>query len=687
MKNILLFVFLSLAINLFAEDGSRLWLRYEPLPENIAMNYSNKILYISSVNSETGKIIEKEFKEAFLAMTGKNLNLSKMYRGKNSICFEINKKLIEKYIIQTKSVKNGNYISIESADNSGLLYGMFHLLRLMQTHEDISNLNIRETPSYERRILNHWDNIDGSIERGYAGTSLWDWNDLPGTISPRYTEYARANASIGINGSVLNNVNANPKFISKEYLLKVAEIANVFRTWGIQVYLSVNFSSPAELGGLPTSDPLDPAVRQWWKEKAKEIYSIIPDFGGFLVKANSEGLPGPQDFGRTHADGANMLAEALEPYNGIVMWRAFVYNAASPDRAKQAYEEFMPLDGQFHKNVIIQVKNGPIDFQPREPFNPLFGAMQKTPLMVEFQITQEYLGFSKQLAYLAPLYKECLQSDTYAKGKGSTVAQCTDGTLFPQAITAIAGVANTGNDANWTGHHFAQSNWYCFGRLAWNPELTSEQIAGEWIKMTFTNEPAFVEPVKQMMSDSREAVVNYMMPLGLAHLFAWEHHYGPQPWLDIPGARPDWMPSYYHKADGEGLGFNRTTTGSNAVSQYFPPLCEIYNDVKTCPENLLLWFHHVPWNYRMNDGKTLWDELCCKYQEGVNSARQFQRIWDKAAPFIDKNRFEEVQYKLKVQTRDAVKWKDACLLYFQTFSQQAIPDEVERPIYDLEELK
>ncbi|MDR0680821.1 MAG: alpha-glucuronidase [Dysgonamonadaceae bacterium] len=687
MKNILLFILFSLAINLFAEDGSRLWLRYELLSEQISENYKQIISTVCPITySETTKIITREFLSAFEDMTGKRLNLSKKRTG-NCLVFLIDKKIEKGYSIQTqKDNKSGISILIAAADDINLLYGTFHLLRLMQMQGNISDLNIVEKPAYDRRILNHWDNIDGTIERGYAGRSLWNWEDLPEKSDPRYTEYARANASIGINGTVLNNVNANPKFISREYLIKTAEIANIFRKWGIRVYLSVNFSSPSELGGLPTSDPLNKEVRRWWKEKAKEIYSFIPDFGGFLVKANSEGLPGPQDFGRTHVDGANLLAEALEPYGGIVMWRAFVYDAKSTDRAKQAYDEFMPLDGRFHKNVIIQVKNGPIDFQPREPLHPLFGAMQKTPLMIEFQITQEYLGFSKQLAYLAPLYVECLQSDTYAKGKGSVTAKCTDGTLFPQTITAIAGVANTGNDSNWTGHHFAQANWYCFGRLAWNHELTSEHIADEWLRMTFSNETAFIEPVKRMMAESREAVVNYMMPLGLAHLFAWEHHYGPEPWLNIPDARPDWMPSYYHKADAIGLGFDRTHAGSNAVSQYFPPLSTIYDQIETCPENLLLWFHHVPWNYRMQNGNTLWENLCRKYQDGVEAAREFQKIWDKTAFFIDKERFEHVQSKLKVQTRDAIWWRDACLLYFQTFSRQPIPYEQERPVHTLEEL-
>jgi alpha-glucuronidase len=683
MKYTLLLCLIFLVNALFAEDGSRLWLRYEPLLLYVAQQYTDLIHSIeANPKTETARIAVNEFVTAFQKMTGQTLSISEKKQA-NCLILERNKKLDAAYAIQTRQ----SSIVISSSDDLGFLYGVFHLLRLMQTQEDISHLNIYEKPSYERRILNHWDNMDGTIERGYAGNSLWNWEELPEKRSPRYVEYARANASIGINGTVLNNVNANPKFISHEYLLKIAELANIFRPYGLKVYLSVNFSSPAQLAGLPDSDPLNPEVCRWWKEKVKEIYALIPDFGGFLVKASSEGQPGPQDFGRTHADGANMLAEALEPYHGIVMWRAFVYNPQSKDRTKQAYEEFIPLDGQFRKNVIIQVKNGPVDFQPREPFSPLFGAMQKTPLMVEFQITQEYLGFSKQLVYLAPLFEECLQSDTYAKGKGSTVAKVTDGTLFHQPFTAIAGVANTGNVTNWTEHTFAQSNWFCFGRLAWNHELSPVTIANEWLKMTFSNEPDFVEPVKQMICASREAAVNYMMPIGLAHLFAWHHHYGPEPWLAIPNARPDWMPSYYHKADSIGLGFDRTTTGSNAVSQYFMPLRDIYNNVETCPENLLLWFHHVPWDYRMHSGKTLWEDLCYHYQEGVDSVRQFQKIWDKAGSFVDKKRFEEVQYKLKIQLKDAIVWKDACLLYFQTFSRKPIPYELERPINDLEELK
>jgi alpha-glucuronidase len=510
---------------------------------------------------------------------------------------------------------------------------------------------------------------------------------LPNRISPRYVEYARANASIGINGTVLNNVNATPRVLSKEMLEKVKIVADILRPYHIKVYLSINFSSPASLGALSTSDPLNSDVRQWWKDKADEIYRLIPDFGGFLVKANSEGLPGPQDFGRTHADGANMLADALKPHNGMVMWRAFVYNPDGEDRAKQAYKEFMPLDGMFRDNVIIQIKNGPIDFQPREPFSPLFGAMKKTAVMPELQITQEYLGFSNHLVFLASLWKEFLESDTYCNGEGSTVAETTDGTLFPHPLTAMAGVANVGDEVNWCGHHSAQANWYAFGRLAWNHSLSVDEIADEWIRMTFSGNPGFLNPVKEMMMDSHEAAVNYMMPLGLHHIFAWNHHYGPEPWCDIPGARPDWLPKYYHQADSVGLGFDRTETGSNAVSQYYPPLRDELNDIRSCPEKYLLWFHHVPWNYLMKDGRSLWDDLCYKYDTGVKQVRNFQRIWDQSEKYIDAERFKEVQSRLKIQSRDAVWWKDACLLYFQTFSNRPIPYDIERPIYELDDLK
>ena len=655
-------IFILSSLLSWAEDGSRLWLRYPEIKQK-----EKSIL--SSHSSPTINIALDE--------------LSNHWQGQ-TIELQLNKKL--KHLKDGYSIKSNNQkIIISAASDVGLLYGSYCLLRLQQTGADLTTLDIEELPSYDIRILNHWDNLDGTIERGYSGYSLWKWEELPNTLSPRYKEYARANASIGINGTVLNNVNASPNILKKDYLEKVKALADIFRPYGLKVYLSVNFSSPKVLEGLSDSDPLNPEVQKWWKAKAKEIYSLIPDFGGFLVKANSEGQPGPQDYGRTHADGANMLADVLKPYKGIVMWRAFVYNPSMEDRAKQAYQEFVPLDGQFRDNVIIQIKNGPIDFQPREPFNPLFGALRKTPAMVEFQITQEYLGFSNHLAYLATMFKETLDSDTYSDGKGSTVAKITDGTLRPAKTTAISAVANIGEDTNWCGHHFAQANWYAFGRLAWNHQLSSNQIADEWIRMSFSDNNEFVEPVKNMMLNSRETIVDYMMPLGLHHIFAENHHYGPEPWLSEAG-REDWTSVYYHKADTIGLGFTRTTTGSDAVAHYFPPLNNIYNDISTCPENLLLWFHHVPWNYKMNDGKTMWDALCYKYDSGVQQVREYQKVWDRMEQYIDYRRFEEVQSKLKIQARDAVWWRDACLLYFQTFSKKPIPYELERPIYELDDL-
>lgn len=665
MKKTIILFYLFIAISyVSAEDGSRLWLRFSDTNQM-------KGKATSKINNPTVSIALEELQ---MHWKGQPIELV-LDKGL--------KKIKDGYKI--KKDKQG--IRIMAGQDIGLLYGAYHLLRLQQTNADLTNEEIEEIPSYDIRILNHWDNLDGTVERGYAGHSLWKWNELPDTQSVRYKQYARANASIGINATVLNNVNASPDILEDRYLLKAKTLANIFRPYGIKIYLSVNFSSPTIIGGLKNSDPMNKDVQIWWKEKVKDIYKLIPDFGGFLVKANSEGQPGPQDYGCTHADGANMLADVLRPYNGIVMWRAFVYNPSKEDRAKQAYLEFVPLDGQFRDNVIIQIKNGPIDFQPREPFNPLFGALRKTTEMVEFQITQEYLGFSNHLVYLAPLFKETLDSDTYSDGEGSTVAKITNGELRPAKVSAIAAVANIGEDTNWCGHHFAQSNWYAFGRLAWNTRLSSEQIADEWIRMTFTNEETFVTSIKDMMLSSRETAVNYMMPLGLHHIFAFDHHYGPEPWGDVPGARPDWMPWYYHNASESGLGFDRTSSGSNAIFQYFWPLDMMYNDIETCPENLLLWFHHAPWDHKMKSGKTMWDELCYKYDSGVQDVRKFQRTWDKMEQYIDKQRFDEVQSKLKIQAKDAIWWKDACLLYFQTFSQRPIPYDIERPVHELEDLK
>ena len=628
-----------------AEDGSHLWLR---LPANAHAEIS------APRQSPTLNIAVEELQQAWKGAPVR-------------LVIQKDKQLqAEGFRIRHED----NKITLTSPTETGLLYAAYHLLRMQETGQNVVEAQTTENPAYNLRILNHWDNMDRTVERGYAGQSLWNWEELPNTLSDRYKEYARANASIGINGTVLNNVNASPKILSAEYLQKVKALADIFRPYGLRVYLSVNFASPMALDSLSTADPLDKEVIRWWKNKVKEIYRIIPDFGGFLVKANSEGQPGPCDFGRTHAEGANMLADALKPYKGIVMWRAFVYSPSDADRAKQAYLEFKPLDGQFRNNVIVQVKNGPIDFQPREPYSPLFGAMQHTPLMAEFQVTQEYLGHSNHLAYLAPMWKEFFEF------------------VAPASLKAVAGVANIGTDANWCGHTFAQANWYAFGRLAWQPSLSSGNIADEWLKQTFGSQPSDINAqLKKMMLDSHEAVVNYMMPLGLHHIFAWGHHYGPEPWCSIPGARPDWLPSYYHRADKQGIGFDRSSKGSNAVAQYPETLAKQYDNIDTCPEEYLLWFHHVPWSHRMKSGRSLWDELCHHYDNGVRQVRDFQKIWDAAEKYIDAERFHEVQSKLKIQARDAVWWKDACLLYFQEFSGMPIPYEIERPIHELKDLQ
>ena len=643
-------IFSGLLCSARAEDGSRLWLRYDTT-RNATVTCGKQSATLDIATSE----LRKAWKGLPVTL---RINNSKELRVLGE----------EGYHIRLSD--DGRQVVISSIGEQGLLYGAFHLLRLQESGADLSRLNITERPAYDLRILNHWDNLDRTVERGYAGQSLWNWEELPDIRSDRYAEYARANASIGINGTVLNNVNASPSILTDGYLEKVKVLADIFRPYGLRVYLSVNFASPMVLDSLPTADPLNKEVIRWWKRKAKDIYRLIPDFGGFLVKANSEGQPGPCDFGRTHADGANMLADALKPYKGIVMWRAFVYSPSDADRAKQAYLEFKPLDGQFRENVIIQVKNGPVDFQPREPYSPLFGAMPHTPLMAEFQITQEYLGHSNHLAYLAPMWEEFF------------------GLVPPASLKAIAGVTNIGTDTNWCGHTFAQANWYAFGRLAWNPSLSSEEIAREWLSQTFTPHLSTITyHLSTMMLQSREAVVDYMMPLGLHHIFAWGHHYGPEPWCTVPGARPDWLPSYYHKADRDGIGFDRSSRGSNAVAQYPDILARQYDDLRTCPEQYLLWFHHVPWTHKMNSGRTLWDELCLHYDRGVQQVRLFQKYWDKAEKYIDEQRFKEVQSALKTQVRDAVWWKDACLLYFQQYSGLPIPDEIERPIHELDELK
>ena len=563
---------------------------------------------------------------------------------------------------------------IDAGSPSGLRYGVYALQRAEVLGQAKSGMDVQEKPFYDLRLLNHWDNLDDTVERGYAGLSMWEWTS-PAVPEERIRHYGELCASIGLNGAVLNNVNSNPKMLDAEHIARVAQIAGILREYGIRTYVSIKWDTPIALDGLKSGDPLNPSVRNWWKNKAAEIYKAIPDFGGFLVKANSEGQTGPQDYGRTHADGANMLAEAVAPFGGIVMWRAFVYSPTSPDRANQAYEEFMPLDGKFAPNVIVQIKNGPVDFQPREPFSPLFGSLRNTRMMMEFQITQEYLGFSNHVAYHGTTWEECLQSDTYRDGEGSTVAK---------TVSGIAGVANTGQDPNFCGYVLAQANWYAFGRLAWNPDLSAEEIADEWIKQTFlvpdgmstgAFDAKFVNPLRGLLMDSREAVVNYEMPLGLHHLFGGTH-YGPIPWDRMP-PRIDWQPRYYHQADTAGIGFNRTRTGTDNVDQYNEPLASIYNSLETCPENLLLWFHHVPWEYKLSSGRTIWDEICLHYDQGIKQVEGYQTLWESLKPYVAPAIYEEVATKLDIQKHDAQWWRDACVGYFQTLSREPLPEEVE----------
>ena len=693
---------LLFCINSSAQADYKLWLQYKKIQDSkLASEYKSKINgFFALGNSATIQVTSKELQSGLSSLLDTKIQTQQDINGENTLVFgsksSLNEDIIknlkneldqvnnEGYIIKTFSLNNKNHILITGNTDIGVLYGVFNFLKLLQTNKSIENLNIVDSPKINIRMLNHWDNLNGTVERGYAGSSLWNWQKLPDFIDQRYIDYARANASIGINGTVLNNVNANALILTPQYLEKVEALANTFRPYGIKVYLTARFSAPIEIGGLKTADPYNAEVKNWWKEKAREIYKRIPDFGGFLVKANSEGQPGPQNYGRNHVDGANMLADALAPFGGIVMWRAFVYSEHDVnDRAKQAYSEFVPYDGQFRDNVIVQVKNGAIDFQPREPFHPMFGAMPKTPLMMEFQITQEYLGFSSHLMYLPKLYQEVLESDTFSKGKGSTVAKIIDGSLDNHKLTGIAGVANIGSDINWTGHPFAQANWYGFGRLAWNPHLDSETIADEWLRMTFSNDETFVNPIKEMMLKSREAVVNYMTPLGLHHIMNTGHHYGPGPWVSNL-TRPEWNPVYYHKADKNGIGFDRSKTGSNATAQYNQEVAQVFNDVKTCPEKDLLWFHHLSWDYKLKNGQTLWNGMALKYQEGVDEVATMQTTWNKMGNYMDKTRFKEVQMLLNIQYKEAKWWRDACLLYFQQFSGKELPKGVEKPTQTLE---
>lgn len=666
MKKYLILLFTVLtSLHVSAQsDGSQLWL---------GKQYANSCQVISQLPDDaTAKIAKQE--------------LENNWRGKN-VELKIDKSLNlgEGYNIYARPAQQGDNIQYEAtitASNPiGLLYGAYELIRLQNTdayntgsgnQQNFSKaIDETEKPQVGLRILNHWDNLDGSIERGYAGKSIFRWEEIKlgkngkgGSISKslhdRLITYARANASLGINGSVLNNVNASPKMMTAEYINKVKIIANILRPYGIRVYLSINFASPMALGYTKTADPLDKKVQQWWKKKAKEIYATIPDFGGFLVKANSEGQPGPGDYYRTHADGANMLADAVKPYGGIIMWRSFVYGAnhKGEDRVKQAVSEFKGMDGKFRDNVILQSKNGPLDFQPREPYAPIFDNIKQTPQIAELQITQEYLGQSKHLTYLAPMWKEFF------------------GLVNPDRLVGISGVANIGDDANWCGHPFSQANWYAFGRLAWNPSLTAEEIAHEWLVQTYENQDEkFTKPVEMMMMTSREACVNYMMPLGLHHIFKFDHHYGPEPDGFIASYPLEWCPVYYHKADAQGVGFDRSSKGTDAVGQYPEPYRSLYDNIETCPEEYLLWFHHVPWTYKMKSGSTLWQELCMKYNMGVAMVEVYRDFWHTSAKQYMKGHEQEWQHTdslLNVQLENAKEWRNTCLKYFQTFSKMKI---------------
>ncbi len=680
-------VLASTAAGARAETGYDLWLRYQPVEDRGLREEYRKHLsrLVVQPSTPTGRLVRAELERGLRGLLGTGVQEDDDVRADGAVLVgtpassprvaalgwaaDLAKQGKEGYLIRSVRIGPHAVTVIASEGDTGALYGTFHLLRLVQTRQPVTNLDIAERPRLQFRLLDHWDNLDGTIERGYAGGSLWNWDELPGRVDPRVEDYARANASLGINGTVINSVNANPRSLTADYLQDAAALADTFRPYGIRVFLSVNFATPRMLRELDTSDPLDPGVARWWKAKADEIYRLIPDFGGFLVKANSEGQPGPQDYERTHADGANVLADAVAPHGGIVMWRAFVYDAdVDPDRIKRAYLEFVPLDGKFRENVFVQVKNGPLDFQPREPFHPLFGAMPKTPLMAELQVTQEYFGHSTHLVFLAPMWNEFLQSDTYSHGPGSLVSEVVDGSLEGYRRTGMAGVANTGSDENWTGHHFAQANWYAFGRLAWNPGAQAAAIADEWIRMTWSSDPDVVRTIRRILLDSYEAYVNYTMPLGLHHLIGGDH-YAPMPENPDP-RRADWSAIYYHRADRSGIGFDRTRSGSGAVDQYHPPLRDRWNDPATTPESLLLWFHRLPWDYRLKSGKTLWEGLVDHYSRGARQAEALAAAWATVRGKVDEERFEAVSARLRQQVQDAAAWRDKCLGYFQQFSTQ-----------------
>lgn len=678
-----------------AEDGYDLWLRYRPMDAGAQARYRPLATGVVSEGASPSLAAAKsELVRGLSGLLDKSISTGAVTGGAVVIGTPATSSLLaglklplaglgnEGYLIRSMAL-NGHAVTVIAANSDiGVLYGSFAFLRLIQTRQQLAHLDIASAPRLKLRLLNHWDNLDGTIERGYAGRSIFDWHKIPDYMDPRYTVMARANASVGINGIALNNVSADPWILSSMYIDKVAALAAVLRPYGIRVYVAAKFSAPVELGKLKTADPNDPAVQAWWKKEADGIYRRIPDFGGFVVKANSEGQPGPRDYGRSQAEGANVIADALAPHGGTVFWRAFVYSEKDPtDRAKQAYNEFKPLDGTFRDNVFVQAKNGAIDFQPREPVHPLFGAMPRTNLALEVQLTKEYLGQATHLVFLPALFQEVLDWDTMARGPGSTVTKVIDGSLEGHDRTAMVGVSNVGDDRNWTGSSFNQADWYGFGRLAWNPALSAEQIAREWLAMTFTGRPAFLDAVAPMMIASREAVVDYMTPLGLHHMFASNHHYGPGPWVDDL-SRPDWNPIYYNRADAKGLGFDRTPGGSNATAQYAPPLARLFSG-PDIPDRYLMWFQHVAWDHKMKSGRTLWNEMIVHYDAGIAAVGQMRRTWAAMKSHVDEERWSQTAAFLAIQEREAQWWRDACIAYFQTFSHMPMPAGHTAPPHDL----
>lgn len=688
----LLYVSVFISTKLAAESGYDLWLRYAPLENNTTRQQAASLLRAIHINGNTAthQAIQQELSRASAGLLGATsaVNFVPDYQPYTLLIADATHKDVRNTIKNMASLGTEGF-ALQSASNGrliitanspvGLLYGTFHFLRLISQGTLPATISYQSTPRLNLRMLNHWDNLTRTVERGYAGGSIWNWHTLPDLIDDRYIDYARANASIGINATVLTNVNANATVLTPAYLQKVKALADAFRPYGIKIFLTARFSAPIELAKLPTADPEDKAVQDWWTKKANEIYALIPDFGGFLVKANSEGQPGPQDYGRTHAQGANMLARALQPHKGVVIWRAFVYSHETPeDRFKQAYTEFVPLDGQFLPNVMVQAKNGPIDFQPREPFHPLFGATPRTPQMMEFQLTQEYLGFATHLVYLAPMFKEVLDAKTYRPTENTTVAQVIDGTAFGHSLNGMAGVSNIGSDLNWTGHPFAQANWYALGRLAWDHRVSSEQIAREWAMQTFTRDASAVGSIVHMMLHSHEAVVNYMTPLGLHHVMGYGHHYGPAPWYN-KAPRDDWNCTYFHRANEKTIGFDRTASGSNALSQYAAPIRDRWSNINTTEPKWLTWFHAVPWQHKLANGRTFWDAMCLAYQEGVDTVAVMQQKWQQLQKVIDPQRHRQVTQLLTIQHNEAKWWRDACIAYFGSISNLPVPKGVPAP--------